>query len=96
MSRIFNRDFLATMSDADLQFKINHYHNAIEADRRRGRDTFDLEVEYCYLWSEDEQRQKRREAHAQYVLQNPHLFTDDDFNSEYETYEFDLQDSMNY
>lgn len=87
MSRIFNRDFLATMPEADLQFKLNHYRNAIEADRRRGRDTFELEVEYCYLWSEDEQRQKRREAHAQYVAQNPHLFVDEDADYSYDDFD---------
>lgn len=72
----FDRDQLAIMNENDLQHKLNHFRNAIEADRRRGRDTFELEVEFCYLWTEAEKREQRREAHAQYVLDNPHLFED--------------------
>ena len=78
MSRIFNRDFLSVMNEDDLRAKIVAYKNAIEADKRRGRDTQDLEVEYCYLWTEGEVRDRRRAAHEEYVRNNPDLFDQED------------------
>jgi hypothetical protein len=78
MSRVFDRDFLSVMNEDDLRAKIVAYKNAIEADKRRGRDTQDLEVEYCYLWTEAETRDKRRAAHEEYVRNNPSLFDQED------------------
>ncbi len=78
MSRVFNRDFLSVMNEDDLRAKIVAYKNAIEADKRRGRDTQDLEVEYFYLWSEGEVRDRRRSAHEEYVRNNPDLFDQED------------------
>ena len=92
MSRVFNRDVLAMMAESELQFRLNQYRNAIEAGARRGHNTYDLEVEYCYLWTEDEQRQKRREAHAEYVAANPHLFVDEN----YDDVDYDMYDNVNY
>ena len=85
MSRVYNRDFLSVMNEDDLRNKVVAYKNAIEADRRRGRDTQELEVEYCYLWSELEVRYQRRLAHENYVRNNPSQFNqDDDYTGDYE------------
>jgi hypothetical protein len=91
MNRVYNRDFLSVMNEDTLRSTVTSYKNAIEASRRRGADTHELEVEYCYLWSELELRDQRRAAHEDYLRSNPQMTNQDD---DYFTDEGDYDSSL--
>jgi hypothetical protein len=76
-----NRDVIATMPEDEIRAKTNQLRGWIESDRRRGHDTYRLEVEYCYLSDELRVRENRKRTHEEYLRNLPA----EDF--EYENYE---------
>ncbi len=54
------RDYIAVMPEDEIRAKVNQYRGWIESDRRRGQDTHEIEVEYCYLADELKLRETRR------------------------------------
>jgi hypothetical protein len=71
---VHDRDYIAIMPEDEVRGKVIQYRGWIESDRRRGQDTFDLEIEYCYLAEELKLREARKRAHMEYMRRNPQTF----------------------
>jgi hypothetical protein len=77
---VHDRDYIAVMPEDEIRAKVNQYRGWIESDRRRGNETYDVEVEYCYLADELKLREARRRAHEEFMRNNPHIFEQYDFD----------------
>lgn len=77
---VHDRDYIAVMPEDEIRAKVNQYRGWIESDRRRGNETYDVEVEYCYLVDELKLREARRRAHEEFMRNNPHIFEQYDYN----------------
>jgi hypothetical protein len=64
------------MPEEEVRGKVNQLRGWIESDRRRGNDTLQLEVEYCYLADEMKIRDARKNAHDEYMRNNPQNFNE--------------------
>jgi hypothetical protein len=74
--QIHNREYIAVMPEEEVRGKVNQLRGWIESDRRRGNDTLQLEVEYCYLADEMKIRDARKNAHDDYMRNNPQNFNE--------------------
>ena len=54
--KTYSRDEILAFTDAELHDAVNKIRTCIRDARRRGNDTTNLEIEFCYL---DNERQKR-------------------------------------
>jgi len=81
---VHDRDYIAVMPEDEIRAKVNQYRGWIESDRRRGNETHDIEVEYCYLADELKLREARRRAHEEFMRRNPHIL---------EEYDYDIDDN---
>ena len=50
---------------------MNQYRGWIESGRRRGNDTYDVEIEYCYLVDELRMRENRKRLYEEYLRNLP-------------------------
>lgn len=80
-----DRDYIATMPEDEIRAKVNQYRGWIESGRRRGQDTLDVEVEYCYLADELKLREARRRAHEEFMRNNPHIFENSNFDYSFDS-----------
>lgn len=58
--------FIAKMSDYDLEENMNKLRGAIERLSRENRNTKDLETDYCYYQAQYEFRQRAKAIDAEY------------------------------
>lgn len=68
---VHDRDYIAIMPEDEIRTKVNQYRGWIESGRRRGNDTYDVEVEYCYLVDELRLRENRKRLHEEYLRNLP-------------------------
>ena len=67
----FNHDQIRDMSEEDLYRSINYFKRMIREASRIGRETQDLEVEFCYLEHERIMRVRSKEASAKFRKPRP-------------------------
>lgn len=84
-----NRDYIMVMPEEEIRSKVNQYRGWIESERRRGFETYDIEIEYCYLSDELKLREARRRAHDDFMRRMSYRF-----NGENEYYN-NLEDGNN-
>lgn len=84
-----DRDYIAVMPEDEIRVKVNQYRGWIESDRRRGNDTYAIEVEYCYLSEELKLRETRHRAHEDYLRRNPQRFDEGEY------YYYDVEEDEN-
>ena len=77
---VHDRDYIAIMPEDEIRSKVNQYRGWIESDRRRGHETLNLEVEYCYLAEELKLREARRRAHEEFMRNHPYVFDEYDYD----------------
>lgn len=80
---VHDRDYIAVMPEDEIRAKVSQYRGWIESGRRRNLNTYEIEVEYCYLAEELQLRETRHRAHEDYMRRNPHLF-DGSYGYDYE------------
>jgi hypothetical protein len=79
---VHDRDYIAIMPEDEIRAKVNQYRGWIESDRRRGQETHDIEVEYCYLAEELKLRETRRRNHEDFMRRNPQVFDEYYYDNE--------------
>jgi hypothetical protein len=72
------------MPEDEIRMKVNQYRGWVESDRRRGRETYDVEVELCYLVDELRVRETRKRLHEEYLRSLPVESYEDGYGYYYE------------
>ena len=71
--RIVNIDDISIMTDEDLDRRCQSLNGYLSRERNRGNRHLDLVLEFCYLYRETEIRNRRREAHLDWLNRGGHL-----------------------
>lgn len=80
---VYDRDYIAVMPEDEVRAKVSQYRAWIESDRRRNRETYDVEVELCYLVDELRIRENRKRLHDEYLRSLPAGFYESGYSEYY-------------
>ena len=58
VTKVYSRDEISTFSDRELAEATREVKQCIREARRSGRDSTNLEIEFCYLDNERQRREK--------------------------------------
>ena len=65
--RVTNDDKLKTLSDEELHRHLRTLKSRIDDRSKRGNNSSNLEIEFCYLQREVSWRRNRKTAHEEYL-----------------------------